>query len=96
MITSYLKVGWRNLLRNTAYSFINISGLAMGMTIAMFIGFWIYDELSFNKYHTNYDTSPSFGTAQKTRPPRKLVARWPCNIQWHRRSRTIIRSISNT
>lgn len=55
MIYSYIKVGWRNLLRNQAYSFINVSGLAMGMTVAMFIGFWIYDELSFNKYHKNYD-----------------------------------------
>jgi putative ABC transport system permease protein len=54
MIKSYLKVGWRNLLRNQAYSLINITGLAMGMTIAMFIGFWIYDELSFNRYHKNY------------------------------------------
>lgn len=55
MYKSYLKIAWRNLLRNKGYSFINIGGLAAGMTVAMFIGLWIYDELSFNKYHTNYD-----------------------------------------
>ncbi len=55
MIKSYLKVGWRNLLHSKGYSLINVSGLAMGMTIAMFIGLWIYDELSFNTYHENYD-----------------------------------------
>nr|WP_317046705.1 ABC transporter permease [Spirosoma pollinicola] len=37
------------------YSFINIGGLAVGMAVAMLIGLWIYDELSFNKYHKNYD-----------------------------------------
>jgi hypothetical protein len=54
MYKSYFKVGWRNLIRNQGYSFINIGGLAMGMTVSMLIGLWIYDELSFNKYYQNY------------------------------------------
>ncbi|MDQ2656546.1 MAG: hypothetical protein M3Y60_03920 [Bacteroidota bacterium] len=53
--TSYVKIGWRNLLRNKGYSLINIGGLAAGMSVAILIGLWIYDELSFNKYHSNYD-----------------------------------------
>jgi putative ABC transport system permease protein len=52
---NYLKIGWRNLLRNKGYSMINIGGLAAGMSVAIVIGLWIYDELSFNKYHKNYD-----------------------------------------
>jgi ABC-type antimicrobial peptide transport system permease subunit len=55
MIQNYLKIALRNLLRNKVYSFINIGGLAVGMAVAMLIGLWIYDELSFNKYHQNYD-----------------------------------------
>ncbi|HKZ36386.1 MAG TPA: FtsX-like permease family protein, partial [Chryseolinea sp.] len=55
MYKSYFKIGWRNLLKNKSYSVINIGGLAIGMTVAMFIGLWCYDELSFNKYHKNYD-----------------------------------------
>ncbi|MEK6783703.1 MAG: ABC transporter permease [Bacteroidota bacterium] len=55
MYKSYFKIGWRNLLKNKGYSFINIGGLASGMAVAMLIGFWLYDELSFNKYHKNYD-----------------------------------------
>lgn len=55
MLKSYFKIGWRNLLANKGYSVINIGGLAIGMTVAMFIGLWIYDELSYNKYHDNYD-----------------------------------------
>jgi putative ABC transport system permease protein len=53
--TNYVKIGWRNLLRNRGYSIINIGGLAAGMSVAILIGLWIYDELSFNKYHTNSD-----------------------------------------
>lgn len=56
MYKSYFKIGWRNLLRNKGYSFINIGGLATGMAVAMMIGLWIYDELSFNRYHDNYET----------------------------------------
>ncbi|SHH53825.1 ABC-type antimicrobial peptide transport system, permease component [Chryseolinea serpens] len=55
MYKSYFKIGWRNLIRNKGYSFINIGGLAMGMAVAMLIGLWIYDELNFNTYHKNYN-----------------------------------------
>ncbi len=55
MIKNYLKIAWRNLIKNKASSFINIGGLAVGMAVAMLIGLWIWDELSFNKYHQNYD-----------------------------------------
>ncbi len=55
MLRNYLKIAWRNLVKNKAYSAINILGLAVGMAIAMLIGLWIYDELSYNKFHRNYD-----------------------------------------
>jgi len=55
MIRNYLKIAWRNLIKNKASSFINIGGLAVGMAVAMLIGLWIWDELSFDKYHQNYD-----------------------------------------
>lgn len=35
-------------------SLINIGGLAVGMAAVMLIGFWILDEVSFDKYHSNY------------------------------------------
>src|SRR3989337_1006176 len=54
MYKSYFKIGWRNLLRNKGYSFINIGGLATGMTIAMLIGLWIWDEVSYDTGHQNY------------------------------------------
>jgi len=54
MIKNYFTVGWRNLLRNKGYSFINIGGLALGMAVAMAIGLWIVDELSYDHYHDSY------------------------------------------
>jgi len=55
MIKNYFKIAWRNLFKNKSSSFINIGGLAIGMAVAMLIGLWIFDELSFNRYHKNYD-----------------------------------------
>ena len=55
MIKNYLKIAWRNLIKNKAFSLINISGLAVGMAVALLIGLWIWDELSFNKSFENYN-----------------------------------------
>ncbi|MVM32543.1 FtsX-like permease family protein [Spirosoma sp. HMF4905] len=55
MIRNYLKIARRNLIKNKTYSFINIGGLAVGMTVAMLIGLWVYDELSVNRSFENYD-----------------------------------------
>jgi putative ABC transport system permease protein len=54
MIRNYLKIAWRNLLKNKIYSVINILGLAAGMAVALLIAFWIWDEVTYNRYHTNH------------------------------------------
>lgn len=56
MLLNHFKIAWRNLVKSKGYSLINIGGLAVGMAVAMLIGLWIWDELSYNKYHKNYDT----------------------------------------
>jgi len=55
MIKNHFKIAWRYLIKNRMYSLINISGLTVGMAVAILIGLWIYDELSFNTFHQNYD-----------------------------------------
>ncbi|HEU5146564.1 MAG TPA: ABC transporter permease, partial [Chryseosolibacter sp.] len=55
MLGNYFKIAFRNLAKNKGYTFINIAGLATGMAVAMLIGLWIWDELTFNRYHKNYD-----------------------------------------
>ncbi|MBO9203085.1 MULTISPECIES: ABC transporter permease [Niastella] len=54
MFKNYLIIAFRNLRKNKVSAIINIGGLAMGMAVAMLIGLWIYDELSFNKYHEHH------------------------------------------
>ncbi|MDX1284906.1 MAG: ABC transporter permease, partial [Draconibacterium sp.] len=48
-----LKIGWRNILKNKFFNFLNIGGVAIGMAVTTLILFWVVDELSFNKYHDN-------------------------------------------
>lgn len=55
MLKNYFKVAWRNFIGNKVFSSINVVGLAMGMAVAVIIGLWMYDELSFNQSHKNYD-----------------------------------------
>ena len=55
MFKNYIKIAWRNLIKNKAYSTINIGGLALGMAVTLIIGLWIQDELSHNDYFTGKD-----------------------------------------
>jgi hypothetical protein len=55
MIKNYLRIAWRNLLHNRVSSMINIGGLAVGMAVAMLIGLWIWNELSFDTGYKNRD-----------------------------------------
>lgn len=55
MFKNYFKTAWRSLLKDIMHSFINIIGLSLGMAVAILIGLWMYDELSFNKNFNNYD-----------------------------------------
>jgi ABC-type antimicrobial peptide transport system permease subunit len=42
-------------MRNRFTTAINVGGLAIGMAVAILIGLWIYDELSFDRVHRNHD-----------------------------------------
>ncbi|MBI3218858.1 MAG: ABC transporter permease [Bacteroidetes bacterium] len=53
MYQSYFKIGWRNLLHQKGYSFINISGLAVGMTACVLIMLYVVDEMSYDTHHVD-------------------------------------------
>jgi putative ABC transport system permease protein len=55
MLRNYLLLTFRNLRKNGFYSFINISGLAIGITCSMLILLWVADETSFDKFHPKAD-----------------------------------------
>jgi putative ABC transport system permease protein len=55
MFRNYIKIAWRNLLRNRAFSAINIIGLAIGLASCMLISLYVLDELSFDRYNDKAD-----------------------------------------
>jgi len=55
MLRNYLLVTFRNLFKNGFYSFINISGLAIGITCSILIVLWVADETSFDKFRPKAD-----------------------------------------
>lgn len=54
MFKSYLKIAWRNIWRNKAFSITNLSGLTIGMTCTMLILLWVQDELNWDKFHPDH------------------------------------------
>src|SRR3984885_3316268 len=55
MIQNYLKIAWRNLLKNKAFSFINIFALSMGISVCFIIMLFVQDELSYDRFNKNAD-----------------------------------------
>ena len=55
MFKNYLKIAWRNLIRNKGFSILNISGLSIGLTVFTLIVLWINFELGFDRFHENQE-----------------------------------------
>ena len=53
MFRNYIKIAFRNLRKNTAFSFINIFGLAVGLVSCLLIMLYIFDESSYDKHLKN-------------------------------------------
>lgn len=51
----HLKISWRNLRRNKSVSFFGVSGLGLGLVCTMVIFLWVFNELSYNKFHEKGD-----------------------------------------
>src|ERR1700760_1485673 len=76
MIRNYLKIAWRNLLKDRQFSFLNLLGLSVGLACALLIGLWIADEYGMERYNpddsrfyevmTNNTTSNGIETGRYT------------------------------
>lgn len=53
MFKNYFKTAWRNLMKNKVFSFINILGLTIGITVCMMIFLFIMNEFSVDSFHKN-------------------------------------------
>jgi len=68
MIYTYIKLAYRSIVKDKAYSFINITGLAVGLASSILIFLWVQNELSFDKFHQNagqiYRVTCNFGESK--------------------------------
>ena len=64
MFLNHFKLAWRNLRKNRVYSFINIFGLTAGLSCFLLIALYIFDELTFDRFHKN---APSIYRVVETR-----------------------------
>jgi putative ABC transport system permease protein len=55
MFKNYLKIAWRNLVRNKSYTAINVTGLAVGIAVCMVIFIIIQFQTSFDTFHSKKD-----------------------------------------
>ncbi len=53
MLMNHLKIAYRNFIRQKLYSFINVFGLAVGLSICLIISLWVLQELSYDRFHEN-------------------------------------------
>ena len=54
MLGIFLKTAWRNIIRGKVYSLLNILGLATGMAVALLIGLWVTDQVSYDRFFPGY------------------------------------------
>ncbi len=55
MFKNYLKIAWRNVIKNKGYAAINIGGLAIGLACCLMITLYVKNEYSFDRYHEKGD-----------------------------------------
>ncbi|MCJ7681961.1 MAG: ABC transporter permease [Candidatus Aminicenantes bacterium] len=55
MLFNHLKIAFRNIKHHKIFSFINITGLAIGLSCCLLILLWVKDELNFERFHENAD-----------------------------------------
>lgn len=53
MLKNYFKIAWRNIIRQKAYSILNIAGLSIGMACSILILLWVQNELSYDRFHAH-------------------------------------------
>ncbi|NQT81237.1 MAG: ABC transporter permease [Candidatus Aminicenantes bacterium] len=84
MLKNYLKIALRNIKKHKGYSLINVTGLAIGIAVCLFILLWVQDELSYDRFHANADYLYRVEQDQVYggRKYHVNVMPWPCGPSW--------------
>jgi putative ABC transport system permease protein len=80
MFRNYLFTALRNLTRHKLYSFINVAGLTVGLTCAIFVILFLRDQLSYDRWipgtETLYRVEATFSAPGQLPQPGTQIA-WP-------------------
>ena len=84
MLQNYFKIAYRNLTRNKAFSFINILGLAVGLTTCILMISYIYSELGYDRQNKNAERifRVAYKAVKKVNPEDKSWASTSAPIAW--------------
>lgn len=63
MIRNYIKIAWRNMMKNKFFSFVNIFGLSVGLACCMLIALYLNYETSYDSYQKNAGNLYQIGTS---------------------------------
>ncbi len=66
MIKHYIKIAFRSLRKQFGYSFINIAGLTVGLTVSLVIAFYVIDDLTYDRFHEDSEDIYRVLTIEKT------------------------------
>lgn len=80
MLKNYLKIAFRNIRRNFTYSFINIAGLAVGLTSCLLIVIYVQHELSYDTFHPDSERMYRVGYEVSLGSGSKVIASSPYRL----------------
>ena len=97
MIRNYLKIAWRNLVKNKAFSIINITGLAIGLSCFLLIALYVLDELSYDRFYPDADAGYEYPDqyfrifGEDYKPPAHIEATYKMlkNHKWYMEPRLV-------
>ncbi|MBO6524650.1 MAG: ABC transporter permease [Balneolaceae bacterium] len=67
MFKNYLLTSWRNLAKYKGYTAVNLIGLMLGISAFIILGLYVWEDLSFNRFNSNYDRIARVVTIDKAR-----------------------------
>jgi putative ABC transport system permease protein len=80
MLHNNLKVAFRSLFRGRFFTFLNVSGLAIGLAAAVLLGLWVQDELTFDQFHAQKDRTYKILTNWEFGDTREWIAQTPAPL----------------
>ena len=83
MFKNHLKIAYRNFIRYKLYSFINVFGLAIGLSVCMIISLWVLRELSYDRFHEN---ASRIYRVERELFRDNLYSRWPITGGYYKRA----------